>query len=273
MKSKALVHVAAGLVALIFTLPLFWVVAGALRKPGLPPPRTVEWLPQPVAWENFSRLFEILPFGQYTLNSLLITLVALPLTLLTASWAGFALALASPRLGNALAGFTLVLLLIPSSAFWLTRFLVFKWFGWIDTYFAMLVPALMGTSPLFVLLFFWTFRRIPPDLLDSARLDGASNLGLWSRVMFPLAKPAAVAVGSLTFMTYWSDFISPILYLKSEELYTLPIGLQQLQQLDKTNWPILMAGCVVLTVPPVLAFLFVQRAFLQESRFAGHSSA
>lgn len=270
--ARVCVFLVSAFVAFLFTLPLFWVIAGSLRKPGLPPPRSIEWFPNPVAWENFEHLFALLPFSQYAMNSLLLTIIALPLTLLTASWAGFAMAQAPGRWGGALAGFAVALMLVPSSAFWLTRFLVFKWVGWIDSYLALLAPAIMGTSPLFVLLFYWTFRRVPQDLIESARLDGAGVITLWSRVMFPLAKPTAVAVGSLTFITYWSDFISPMLYIKSEELYTLPIGMQQLHQLDKTNWPLLMAAAVILTLPPVVMFMLVQKAFLQESRFSGHAS-
>ena len=141
--------------------------------------------------------------------------------------------------------------------------------GLINTPFALIVPALAGSSPLFVLLFYWTFRRIPKDLFELARLDGAGALIVWRRIALPMAVPTTVAVGVLAFLFYWSDFINPLMYLRSQEFYTLPVGLQQLQQLDKTNWPLLMAGAVLMAGPAVVMFLFVQRYFLRDNRMIG----
>jgi len=158
------------------------------------------------------------------------------------------------------------LLLVPVTALWLTRFLLFRWVGLIDTLLALVVPAVMGSSPLFVLLFYWTFRRIPSDLYDLAHLEGASAFAVWRRVGLPLAIPTSVAVAILTFLLYWSDFVNPLLYLRSHDLYTLPLGLRQLQQLDRSDWPLLLAGSVVLVVPAILFFMIVQRRFLGGDR-------
>ena len=247
----------------LFLLPLAWTLAGSLRQPGLPPPTRIEWLPDPLAFDNYVRLFELLPFARYVFNSLLVTTVAVPLTLLVASWAGFAMARLQPVLRNRLVLISLAVLMLPSTALWLTRYLVLDALGLINTYGALVVAALMGTSPLFVLLFYWTFRRIPADVLDSARLDGASPLRTWWSVAMPLARPTVVAVGVLSWLFYWSDFMSPLLYVKSQALYTLPVGLQQLRQLDPTNWPLLLAGAVVATVPPVVLFLVAQRLLIR----------
>jgi multiple sugar transport system permease protein len=123
---------------------------------------------------------------------------------------------------------------------------------------------LMGSSPLFVLLYYWTFRRIPKAMYEVARLYGATLLQVWARIAMPMAWPTTVAVAVLSFVLYWSDFISPLLYLKSESRYTLPVGLQTLQQLDATNWPLLMAGVAIMTAPVFLLFLMVQRYFWPE---------
>lgn len=247
-------------------VPLLWVLAASLREPGLPPLRVIEWIPERVAWDNYKRIFAILPFARYTLNSLLVTGLAVPVTLLSASWAGFAMAQLSIPVRSRLVIWSIGLLMVPITALWLTRFVLFKWLGLVNTFGALLAPALMGSSPLFVLLFFWTFRKIPDDLFESARLDGAGPFSIWARVAMPLATSTIVAVAVLTFLMYWSDFVSPLLYLKSQSLYTLPVGLQQLQQLDKTNWPLLMAASIVLTLPAVVFFLIVQRYFLAEGR-------
>lgn len=250
------------LVASLFLLPLLWMLTAALREPGLPPPRSVEWLPTSPSADNFATVFELLPFGRYLANSLAVVLLAVPLTIVTASMAGFAVALLERRSRVALVVLSVALLMVPVTALWLTRFLIFRWVGLTDSLLALVVPALAGSSPLFVLIYYWTFRRVSTDIFEMAHLDGAGLLTTWRRIAMPQAVPTSIAVAVLTFILYWSDFISPLLYLRSQDLYTLPLGLRQLQQLDPSDWPLLMAGAVMLTVPAVIFFLLVQHLFL-----------
>jgi multiple sugar transport system permease protein len=250
------------LVAALFLLPLLWMITASLREPGLPPARTIEWLPTSPSPDNYAAVFELLPFGRYLLNSLAVVALAVPLTIITASMAGFAMALLEKRSRVALVVLSVALLLVPITALWLTRFLLFSWIGLTDSLLALVLPALGGSSPLFVLLFYWTFRRAPAGIFEMAHLDGAGPLTVWRRIAMPNAVPATIAVAVLTFILYWSDFISPLLYLRDQGLYTLPLGLRQLQQLDPTDWPLMMAGAVMLTLPAVLFFLLVQHLFL-----------
>ncbi len=263
----ALTALSAG-VALVFALPLLWMLSASVRQPGLPPPRYFEWVPSPVVWGNYAAIFEMLPLARYALNSVLVAGLAVPLTLLTASWAGFAMAQLPGRARGRLALLSVALLMVPITALWLTRYVFFAWLGITNTYGALLAPALMGTSPLFVLLFYWAFRRVPEELYESARLEGARALTIWWRLALPLARPTVVAVAVLTFLVYWSDFLSPMLYLRTQALYTLPLGVQQLRQLDRSNWPLLMAAAVVMTGPAVLLFLAVERYFWGEDGLA-----
>lgn len=256
---RLLWHAAALAVAALFVLPLIWVVSTSLRQPGLPPPPAIEWLPSPLFWSNYREIFEIVPLGWYLLNSLRVGVVAVPLTLLVASWAGFAMAQLPAGLRQRLVALTVALLLVPTASLWLMRFVLFSQLGLIDTIWPLVAPALMGSRASFVLLFYWSFRRVPLELFEAARLDGANALLIWARVAMPLARPTTVAVTVLCFSLYWSDFLSPLLYLKSESRYTLPVGLSMLRQMDRTNWPLLMAGAVVMTVPVVGLFLLIQR--------------
>jgi multiple sugar transport system permease protein len=152
--------------------------------------------------------------------------------------------------------------MIPFTALWLSRFLLFAKLGITNSYFSLIAPALMGTSPIFILLFYWTFRRTDRTIFESAELDGASLWQTWWRIALPLARPALITVGMLAFLFYWNDFINPLLYLRSQTLYTLPVGLLQLQEMDKTNWSLLMAASVVVTIPALIVFSFLQRSLL-----------
>ncbi|MBK7320718.1 carbohydrate ABC transporter permease [Candidatus Villigracilis affinis] len=262
-------HAVSILISALFILPLVWMASASLRQPGLPPPRTMEWWPEPLTWSNYNRIFEMLPLGRYIFNSLLVAGIAVPITLVTASLAGFAMTQLNRRGRESLLGLSVVLLVVPTVAVWVARFILFRTLGLFNSYAALLAPALMGSSPLFVLLFFWSFRRIPRELYDAARMDGAGPLEIWWRVALPLSGATVIVVGILTFLLYWGDFTTPLFYLKSQTLYTLPVGLRQLQELDRTNWPLLLAGAMVMTLPSVLLFGIVQRFFLPENRLAG----
>jgi multiple sugar transport system permease protein len=254
----ALWQATALLITFLFVAPLYWVLSSSLRSVGSPPPRTLEWLPQPLAWSNYIEIFRVIPLGQQAANSLLVSSVGAGLTLVTASWAGFAMAQMPAALRRWLVGLAVALLMIPGVAVWLPRYVLFTSVGLIDTYMALFAPALMGTKSLFALMFYWSFRRVPLELFESARLDGANALTVWRRIALPMALPTALAVLLLAFSHYWSDFVDPLLFLKSEERYTLAVGLRMLQQMDITNWSLLLAAVVVMTTPVIFVYLALQ---------------
>lgn len=257
--SHAIYHIIAIGVAALFLVIFVWFFSMSLRQPAAPPSPRIEWIPDSATFSNYQRIFKLVPMQRFIINSVIVSLVAVPLTILFASWAGFAMALLGKWTRGMLVTFSVLLLMVPITALWLPRFVLFTQWGLVDTLWALIIPAFMGSSPLFVLLFYWSFRRFPRELFESAQLDGANVLVIWLYIAMPLVKPAIMTVGVLAFVIYWSDFINPLLYLKSDETYTIPVGLRTLQQLDKTNWPILMAASVVMTVPMVVVFLLVQR--------------
>lgn len=257
------------MMAAAFLLPLVFMVTGSLRKAGLPPPRTPELLPSPLAFDNYARTFDLVDIPRYTLNSLLVVAFAIPLTLLFASWAGFAMSQLSRRRSGALVALSLIALMLPVTALLVSRFAIFRTLRLTDTFVPLIAPSLMGTSPFYVLLFFWSFRRLPPELFEAARLEGLSPLAIWRKIAMPLVRPVTVAVGVLAFVFTWSNFLDPLIYLFDERKYTVPLGLRSLAQLDPQNFPLMLAGAVAATLPVIGAFFYVQRHFLQEFRGTG----
>jgi multiple sugar transport system permease protein len=262
-------HLPALLIAVAFLLPLFFMVSGSLRKAGLPPPRSPELIPSPLAWGNYERAFELVDIPRYMLNSLIVVAFAVPLTVLTASWAGFAMTRLTRRWAAALIAVSLIALMIPLTALLVTRFAIFKQLGVLDTFVPLIAPAIMGTSPFYVLLYYWSFKRIPGELFEAAWLEGSGPLATWWRVAMPLVRPVTVAVAVLAFVFTWSNFLDPLIYLFDQEKFTVPLGLRALSTLDRTNFPLLLAGSVAATLPVIVAFLYVQRYFLQEFRGTG----
>jgi len=261
LKKNLPFYLLAILIALAFALPLIWMVSASLRAPGLPPTPSIEWLPRPLTWQNYPDLFDLLPFGRYFINSLFVAGIATVVTLVSASLAGFGLSQLGPLSRRRLVVLSVGLLMIPLTALWLARFVLFTWLGWIDSYLALLAPAAMGASPFYVLLFYWSFRRVQQELFEAARLDGANVIQIWRKIALPSVRPTTAAVAVLAFILFWNDFINPLLYLKSQRLYTLSVGLQQLQQLDRTNWPFLLAGSVIMTLPVIILFILAQKQF------------
>ena len=229
------------------------------------PPDGIEWLPDPVAWSNYDLVDRFIPLGQMMRNSLMVVAIAVPLTILVASLGGFAIAAATPKARRVLIGLSLVALMVPVTALWVPRFALFKWLGLTDSLVPLVAPALMATTPFYVLLFALAYWRIPRNLFDAARLDGLSPFQIWWRVALPLARPTIFAVGVLAFAAHWSNFVEPLLYLSSPEKFTLPLGLRALQTLEPANHPILLAASVLVTIPPVVAFLLAQRAFFSRT--------
>lgn len=261
-------HLAGALITAGFLLPLYWVVVASLRSPGLPPPRAIEWWPLAPHWENYVELFRVVPMGRYLVNTLIVMITAVPLSVLVAALAGFGLSQIRSAWRQRLVISSIMLLLIPGMAIWTLRFHVLHILGLIDSLGALIVPAVAGGSPLFVLLFYWACWRIPPEIYESARLEGANAWTVLWQIARPLIWPTTAAVAVLAFALYWGDFTTPVLYLFRPELYTLPVGLQLVRQMDASNQPLLMAGSVLMIAPVVLVFVSLQRLFLHNLSFS-----
>jgi multiple sugar transport system permease protein len=251
-------------VAVLAVWPLVWMISTSLRDPGQPLSRRLELVPDPIAWSNYREVFDLVDLWRFASNSAIVVAVAVPLTVLVASWAGFAMAQLPPTWRVRLIVFSLAVEIVPQTALWVPRFVLFKQAGLIDTPWALIAPALMGTSPFFCLFFLWAFLRVPREVFEAARLDGAGPLRIWAGIGMPLARPTATAVAMLAFLYYWSNYVDPLLFIQTTEKQTLPFALRMLYQLASSDWPLLLAAATMVTAPVVLVFLLGQRYFLGE---------
>ncbi len=257
-------HLPAVLAAALFLLPLLLMVSGSLRPVGLPPPTGLELVPPSPTLDSYRQLPQLVPLWTWVGNSAAVVAMAVPLTVLVASWAGFGIRLLPRRVRRLAVVASLAVLLVPVTAVWTTRFELFRLVGAIDTFVPLVAPALAATTPFYVLIYVWSFAGLPDTQLEAARLEGASPWRLWRSVAMPQVRPATLAVAVLAFTVHWANFIDALLYLDSQSRYTLPLGLRLLQLLNPTDWPLLMAGAVVATLPAVAVFLLAQRLFLDD---------
>jgi multiple sugar transport system permease protein len=246
-------------VAALFLVPLWLMIVGSLRPTGQAPPLSVQWFPTSPAWSNYAEVFDVVSFARYTANSLIVAAVAVPLSVLVASWAGFAIARLPRRSRVFLIGLCVVVLMIPATSLLVGRVSVFRWLGLTDTPIPLMAPALLGTSPLFVLLYAWSTSRLPADLFDLARERGLSPVAAWWRVAMPLQPGSTAAVASLAFVLSWGNFLDPLIYIYDERWFTLPLGMRSLAIVPVTDQPLMLAASVIACAPVVGAFLFLQR--------------
>jgi multiple sugar transport system permease protein len=269
-RSRRWAWVAAALaVSIVFLLPLVFLVSGSLRTPGLPPPRAPQLVPDTFAWSNYERAAELVGLGSAALNSAIVAALFVPLSVLVASWAGLALVFVGARTRTTVLALSVAALMVPLTALLVPRFALFQWLGLVDSFVPLVAPALLGASPFYVLIYFVAFRRLPTELYDACRLEGMSPLSIWRRVAMPLVRPVTVAVGVLAFVFSWGNFLDPLVYLYDRDLFTLPLALKSLAQLDPTNYPLLLSGAVIATAPVVVGFLLAQRYLFEPHRRAG----
>ena len=254
-------HLLPAAAALAFALPVLLLLLGSLRPLGAPPPTGVEVVPPGASLQAFALLDDLLPVRTFARNSALVAVVAVPLTVAVAALAGFGIRLLTARLRRVVVLLSVLVLLIPASALWTTRFQVYAALGLTGSVLPLIAPALLGTTPFFVLVYAWAFHGIADSQLEAARLAGESWPRVLRHVALPQVRPATVAVAVLAFTFHWGNVVDALLYLRDIDDFTLARGLETLTLLQPTEFPLLLAGAVVFTLPSVVVFLLAHRLF------------
>lgn len=249
-------------VVVAFALPAALVVVGATRPPGTSVLSGTNWLRAPARLDALRIASAQIDLPTLLRNSLLVTLLAVPVTVLLASWAGTALALTGPQARRTLVAVAVLALVTPTSVLWVPRVVIARRLGLADRLPVLAAPALMATSATFVILLALATARLPRSLVDAARIEGMGPLRTWWRVVVPLTRGPLVTVAVLAFVARWADLVEPQLLLASPERRTLPLGLAVLRTDEVSQAPIALAAAVVATIPPVVVFALGARWLL-----------
>jgi multiple sugar transport system permease protein len=252
-----------GLCAFIL-LPVGWMLTAAL-KPDLEPvfTPTPEWFPTKFwEWRNFNRvLTEVMPFLRYTINTTIIVVANIIGVLISCSLVGFAFARLRFRGSKVLFYILIVTMLIPWQALMVPQFLFFVKLGWYGTYLPLIVPSFTGTA-FFIFLIRQYMRTIPKDLDDAARVDGLNSWQIFWRIILPLSTPVLTVCAVFTFLWNWNNLLGPLIYLDSDEKFTVAIGLANLVTRADTPWNLTMAANLVTILPCVIVYFFVQKKLI-----------
>lgn len=219
-------------------------------------------IPKPWVWTNFYEGFTYLPFGRYFWNSTQIAVLRVIGMVVASSLAGYGFARLRAPDRDFLFMLVLSTMMLPYTVTMIPQFVLFKNLGWLDTYKPLIVPAFAG-GPFFIFLFRQFFRSIPEDIFEAARLDGCSYFGIYSHILMPLSKPVMATSAILTFQQSWQQLLGPLIYLNTNEKYTLPLGLAQFRaQYGASPWNLMMAVAILAALPTVAMFFFGQRYLL-----------
>lgn len=252
--------VATGLLLVPFLVPLVLLVLGALSTPGRTPPQSArDLVPTDPGLEGLDAALAMAPLWTQLANTALVTAVAVPVTVLVASSAGFALAAGRGRARSWLLGATVVCALVPPLCLWVPRVVLLRRLGLGGETLTVAFTALAATSPLLVLLYALAFRRVPASTLDAARSESLGPVATWWRVAMPQVPGATFAVAALAFAAHWGNVIEPTLLLTDPERQTAAIGVRVLASLEPTLYPVFLSAALLVTLPPLLVFLLAQR--------------
>ncbi len=266
--SKPAAHVVIWIVAAVLLLPLFWLVVGSLKTNNVIFQFPPAWLPHPVEWSNYIQAVRDITFFTYARNSIIIAVFSVVGTLLSVPLVAYGFS--RIRWSGRTIFFFIMLstAMLPFQATMIPLYIIYRDIGWLNTFYPLIVPAFFSSAFLAFLLrqFFLT---IPQELSEAATMDGAGHFTILYRIIIPLAKPGLATIAIFSFVNAWTEFQAPLIFLTSNNKYTLSLGLQSYQSLHSTAWAYLMAGSTLYLLPVAIVFFIAQRQFIGGINLSG----
>ncbi len=254
--------------ATIYLAPFVWMITTSLKTQpqSIASPPTL--IPNPLTLDAFPKAFEQMDFLGALRNTLIYAIPSVIGTLISCSLVAYGFALVKWPGRNVVFVIVLATMMLPSQVTLIPLYVIYAKLGWINTFLPLVLPSFLGV-PFFIFLLRQFFLGIPNDLLDAARIDGASELRILTRIVVPLSKPALITVGLLTFIDKWNDFYGPLIFLQKPELRPLSLALEVFQSNHSTDWPRLMAASVIVAAPLVVTYFVAQRWFIEGLTLTG----
>lgn len=266
------------LMSFLFIVPFLWMISTSLKDARLA--GDGKWIPERFAWENYTEAFSFNElWGRWWINTIIITLTNVVGGIISTALVAYAFARLRWPGRDMVFSLVLATMMLPGIVVLIPQYILFSKlpaFGfqgsenWVNTFLPLTIPAFTG-SAFYIFLLRQFMRGIPMELSEAAKIDGANEIRIWMQIVLPLTKPALAAIAIFIFQNAWEDFMGPLLYLQSEELYTLQLGLRQFEFAagGSVNWAWLMAGSLVVMMPVLIVFLLFQRFFIEGVTLTG----
>jgi multiple sugar transport system permease protein len=253
--------------AVVMLLPFAWTVSTSLKTPGATFVTPPELLPAPATLDNYARVFDSAPIGQFLFNSIFVSVTSTALMVLFCAMSGYAFARIRFRGSQVLFYAYLATLMIPQQVTLTPLFIIMNLLGWTNTYQALILPSSFGAFGTFLLRQF--FLRLPKEIEEAAFMDGAGYVRIFFSIAIHLARPALATLAVFAFMASWNSFLWPLIVTSDQSMMTLPLGLSFLQGRWSTDWNVLMAGTVIGTLPIIALYVFAQKYIIQSLSHTG----
>lgn len=255
-------------IGILFLMPLLWMVSSSLKTGPEVFATNFRWIPDKVQWINYAQVWthERVPFWRLYGNSLFIAVVSTVGELIVASMAGYSLGKIEYKGRNLVFIVMLVTMMIPAQATIVPRFVIFKSMGLYNNIWALIFPAWFNVTSIFLLRTF--YMSLPGDLMEAAKIDGASYFQIWLRIMMPLTKPAMVTAAVLAFINSWNEYLSALVFLPTAENYTVSQGIQYWMSMSDDH-NLMMTAAASAILPVIVLFLFTQRYFVESIATTG----
>ncbi len=250
--------------AIVFFFPLYFMVSSSFKAETEVLAVPIHWFPHEFqGLKNFESAFDALPLGRFFLNSTLMATVDVIVTVFFSALAGYGFAKFRFPGRRLMFFFILSLLTVPFQILLVPLFMEIHRFGWDDTYRGLIIPGIMNALGVFMMRQF--AYSIPDEMLDAARIDGASEFRIFLRIVFPLLAPASASLALIIFLFSWNNFLWPLIVVKNQDIATIPVGITGFTQAHtrQPEWAVAMAVSTIATLPVALLFVFFQRYFIE----------
>lgn len=257
--------------AIITALPFFWMVLTSFKTQIEAMRIPLTWFPSKFHWDNYRGVWTWVPFGTFYINSIIVAVAQTTGVLLTSSLAAYAFARIKFFARDLIFLLYLATMMIPFTVVIIPQYLLMSWLGWVDTYYALIIPGLCGAYGTFLLRQF--LITIPSEMEDAAAIDGCNRLQIYWKIMLPLIQPALITLGIFTFMGSWNNLLWPLIVTHSEKMATLPLGLSMFSITE--GWQIhihlgvLMAATTSAVIPILIIFMIGQDYFVKGITLTG----
>ena len=256
------------LLVLVFFFPFFWMAASSLKTLGETMQFPPSLLPADPQWQNYQSAWTSIPCGKYLVNSCIVTASVLVLQALTVVPAAYAFSQYDFKGKNLLFGGTLITMMVPAQLVFLPLFVLFAKWHLINTYASLILP--FATSAFNIFMLRQTFNQMPRELVEAARLDGASEFKIVVRLFLPMAKATLVTCALLTFISTWNDYFWPLVLTTNDAVRTLPVGVASMRASESgINFHVLMAANVLLSLPILVIYLFANKHIIKAFSYIG----
>ncbi|CAH0197166.1 carbohydrate ABC transporter permease [Plantibacter cousiniae (nom. nud.)] len=258
---RVLIYVMLTVLTAIIFVPFFWMVSSSLKQNNEVFSIPVQWIPTEFVWQNYVDIWTRIPMLTYLKNSLFLSVTITILQVLTGSFAAYGFSKMHFKGRDVLFVAYIATIAVPWQAYMIPQYIMMQNAGLVNTHLSIILLQAFGAFGVFLMRQY--YLTIPDELSEAARIDGLNEYAIWWRIILPLTKPALASLALLTFVSTWNDYMGPFIYLTSNDLWTVQLGLRSFVGQYDAEYALIMAGSVVSVIPIVLIFLLGQRYFIQ----------